>query len=364
MKRVLLMPFLHIPTGHHHVADTIINELQDFPCQTKKIDIFSYRSNVLESISTFIYLKWIQSFPKSYSFVYRRMACQKTQNRKNYKLYEMFYLQAMKDIIEHHAPHIVFCTHALPSYMLNKMKHQYPSMKIVNVYTDYFVNEIWGIHKIDFHLAPCMEVKKDLISLGVQEEKIYVTGIPIHRTYFHKSVSSPSFYHRVLIMGGTLGVGNIKKFIQHLKPKGRIKYFVLCGRNQALYKYILNLHNPYITPLPFIREKSAMNDLYTSVSAVITKPGGVTLSECIEKRVPIFVFDTLPGQEEINFQKLKKEGIVVPLTNWNMIDVENELLKFLNNEMVLKQYQEKLNEFQSSRSHNLKDFLDMVMNGC
>lgn len=361
MKRVLLMPFLHITTGHHHVADTIKNELQNFNCSTDKIDIFSYRSNVLETISTSVYLKWIQTFPASYSFVYHQIACRKKKKRKNYKLFELFFLHTMKKIIEHHSPHIVFCTHALPSYMLNKLKHQYPYMKIVNVYTDYFVNELWGINHIDFHLAPCLEVKKNLLSLGVHEEKIYVTGIPIHRTYFHKSPYN-SFHHRVLIMGGTLGVGNIKKFIQQLKPSGKIKYYVLCGRNQALYQLITSLRNPFITPLPYIREKAAMNELYSSVSAVITKPGGVTISECLEKKVPIFVFDYLPGQEEINFQQLLKEEVVIPFTKWNDVDVEKELLNFLNNEVFLKKYNEKMQAFQSNRSHTLQDFLKMVMN--
>jgi len=361
MKRVLLMPFLHISTGHHHVADTIKFALEKFPCEISKVDIFSYRSHIIEAISTSVYLKWIQTFPSSYNFIYQQIALRQNKKRKNYKLYELFFNKAMKKIIEQNAPHIVFCTHALPSYMLSKLKPIYPSMKVVNVYTDYFVNELWGLHNIDFHLAPCTEVKSTLLSLGVEEEKIFITGIPIHQTYFQKS-NSHSYNHRVLIMGGTLGVGKIKTFIKNLNPKGKIKYYVLCGRNQFLYQYIRSLRNPYITPLPFIRDKKAMNALYTSVSAVITKPGGVTISECLEKQVPVFVFDFLPGQEEINFQQLTNEGVIIPFIKWNEFDIEKELLEALNNELFLKKYYEKVKSFQSSRTHTLQQFLNIVMN--
>ncbi|WVX84143.1 hypothetical protein R4Z09_14775 [Niallia oryzisoli] len=50
-----------------------------------------------------------------------------------------------------------------------------------------------------------------------------------------------------------------------------------------------------------------MNDLYNQIDTILTKPGGVTISESREshfKRKPTLIYDALPGQEEINLQHL------------------------------------------------------------
>ena len=56
-----------------------------------------------------------------------------------------------------------------------------------------------------------------------------------------------------------------------------------------------------------------MNKLYDQVDAIVTKPGGVTVSEALRKRLPIFVHSVLPGQEQINLQFLKSQKLVFEL---------------------------------------------------
>ncbi len=55
-----------------------------------------------------------------------------------------------------------------------------------------------------------------------------------------------------------------------------------------------------------------MNVLYEQAHAIITKPGGVTLSEALCKRLPIFTHSALPGQEEINKQYLLAKNLIFP----------------------------------------------------
>ena len=46
----------------------------------------------------------------------------------------------------------------------------------------------------------------------------------------------------------------------------------------------------------------------------MTKPGGVTISEALWKRIPIFVYSALPGQEQVNLEYLTAQGLVYPIT--------------------------------------------------
>lgn len=99
----------------------------------------------------------------------------------------------------------------LPSYLLNRLKQKSTySVPVFNVYTDFFVNQLLGLSHIDYHFTPTQEVKQFLCDQGVQEKRIFVTGIPIHPFYmkddsYLKEKDSNPF--TIIISGGSLGTG-------------------------------------------------------------------------------------------------------------------------------------------------------------
>lgn len=95
-----------------------------------------------------------------------------------------------------------------------------------------------------------------------------------------------------------------------------IDFFVLCGKNEQLYGKLKNSGRANIVPLRYIKCKDEMNKLYDQIDGIITKPGGVTISESLYKRKPIFIYHALPGQEVINLHQLKKLGLVYELNYW------------------------------------------------
>ena len=66
-----------------------------------------------------------------------------------------------------------------------------------------------------------------------------------------------------------------------------------------------------------------MNELYSMADAIITKPGGVTISEALKKGLPIFIHSALPGQEEINLKLLKKLKLVHELNDKELTGKSN-----------------------------------------
>ncbi|MBV5120780.1 MGDG synthase family glycosyltransferase [Bacillus halotolerans] len=330
MTNILIFPFLNISTGHHHVADALKADLESKGLHSEKIDIFSHTYKRLEQLSSSAYLKWIQYFPKTYSGIYKLLACGECKNVKRYAMYEWLFMQSMRQILKEKQPDIAFCTHALPSYLLNRLKPEYPNMTIVNVYTDFFVNQVWGRKNIDYHFVPIMDIKKQLMTEGINQEKIFLTGIPVHRAY--EAGTADTCQHRppytVMITGGSMGVGGIFKLVQGLSPGGNILYKILCGRNEKLYRYVKSLQHPFIEAIPYLHSKAEMNNLYAQASGVMTKPGGVTISECLKKRLPVFVYHALPGQEEMNLNLLKERQLVTDIRNWDMKRAEERISAF------------------------------------
>lgn len=329
MKRILFMPFLQLPSGHHQVADAIIDSLEsDYECQ--KIDILHYSYGKIEALVSSIYLKWIHLFPKTYSWIYRKSVFQQMKQDKNYRLYEFLFKRFVHKLIIETKPHLIICSHALPSYMLNKLKEKrLLDIPVINVYTDYFIHTFWGIHEIDYHFVAHQKMKLYLLEKGVSEEKIFVTGIPVHPKLREKSIRKTDMDtgFTCTIMGGSLGVGAIEELVSTLLETKQMTFQILCGKNNRLYEKINVLRHPRIIPLRYISSRSEMNALYEQTDLVITKPGGVTISECLRKRIPTFIYHALPGQEEINLQELLDLGLVVKLPQWNEISDFEGLLK-------------------------------------
>ncbi|NPC93932.1 glycosyltransferase [Bacillus sp. WMMC1349] len=352
MATILILPFLSISTGHHHVADSLQTELIQQSHHCEKIDIFSHHYQRLEQLSSAAYLKWIQYLPKVYSSLYSFLACGHHHTKKRHFMYEVMFLNGMKQILKEKKPDAVFCTHALPSYLLNQLKTQFPKLKVVNVYTDFFVNRIWGREHIDYHFAPSLEIKEQLISEGVADRSIFLTGIPVHRSYkmdVRTGRNSGKVYN-ILITGGSMGVGGIFQLIQELAPKGQIQYQILCGKNEKLFNYIDRLNHPLINAVPYIENKSDMNRLYGTASGIITKPGGVTISEAIEKKLPAFIYHALPGQEEMNLRLLKKKNLIIELKNRIEQPIEEQLLHFFQSEEAFNGYHRHVEQYVQEKS--------------
>jgi processive 1,2-diacylglycerol beta-glucosyltransferase len=357
-KTILFLPFLQIPSGHHQVANALMEAIQKSQPTIKcdKVDILSYSYGKMEGFVSNIYLKWIQAFPDLYSWIYQSSVYKNVEKNKRYHLYELLFITFMKRLIKEKQPDLIVCTHALPSYMLNYLKEKDElQTPIINVYTDYFIHRFWGIKHIDFHFVPSHHMKEFLKNKGIKDEQIFITGIPIHQNIKKQEgqavkVSSPPSLS-VLITGGNLGVGAIEDLINKIVMEKNIHYYVLCGKNEKLYQKLQTLQKDHITPLTYITCRSKMNDLYDQVDTIITKPGGVTISESLFKRKPIFVYHALPGQEEINLQQLKQLGVIIHLNKWKdeKNTIEEQLYTFFQNQNQVQQYQDRMTDYH----HNL-----------
>ncbi len=319
MPKVLILPLLQIPSGHHQVADAMSRWLtiKIADIEIEKIEILSYFNRIIERMVSQVYLKWIDHFPRVYDWLYRFLSYHPTRSRSDvHKGYELLFVQTMRKLIAQSDPDLIICTHALPSYLCSRLKMSGQiTQPVVNVYTDFFVNQLWGIEGIDLHFAPSSIVKEGLMQQKVKESSIYVTGIPVdvvfHQEHKKKEIETNKWH--ILIAGGSIGVGIDPHFYERLMMEERANFTILCGKNEALYEQISQLESKHIHPLHYITSRDGMKQLYDQMDAIVTKPGGVTITEALFARLPIFIHTSLPGQEEINRDFLFKEHMAYPI---------------------------------------------------
>jgi processive 1,2-diacylglycerol beta-glucosyltransferase len=350
MKKILFLPFLQMRSGHHQVAEALMDIVnkQTENVLVKKVDLISYTNRSLEKIITNWYLKWIHYAPETYDLVYKKFFYSCSSNNQSFKWYYYFFLKKIEQLIEEEKPDLIVCTHSFPSYLLSKLKRKGKcDIPVINVYTDFFINNVWGREEIEYHFLPSKDVKDEFSKkYHIQEQRMVVTGIPVHYE-ITKNTKTKKIEDRpkILISGGNNGLGGIVKLLGKLKESSQCDYYVLCGKNNKLFNEILSWEVKHIKPIPYIESRVEMNNLYEKMDAVITKPGGVTISEVLNKRLPVFVQSVLPGQEEINLQYLTNKGLVFKLSKKETFEVE--LLDVLKNATQMSQWEQAIESFQS-----------------
>ena len=311
--KVLFLPFLQIPTGHHTVADALIrsieNRIDNIEC--KKIDFFSYADKLLEKAFRLTYLTWIDHSPQTFVWLYRNFVYP-SKSTKHFNWYEIKFLDKMNTLLSEEKPDLIVCTQAFPSFLISRLRLSGISTPpVINVYTDFFINRLWGLEGIDYHFVPDNYIKGELITKHtVNPQSIIVTGIPIDECFRPRPELRTSPPYHILISGGSEGLGDIQSLSANLLESGHFHFSIICGNNKKLYKEIFSLKSNHIKPLSYISSRETMNALYSQADAIITKPGGVTLSEVLNKRLPIFIHSSLPGQEDINKEYLSSKNLI------------------------------------------------------
>ncbi|MDN4074250.1 MGDG synthase family glycosyltransferase [Fictibacillus terranigra] len=338
MKKILFLPFLQMPSGHHQAAETLIDmlKIRKKDMVLKKVDLLSYMNVSLEKMVTGTYLKWIKLMPGTYDLVYKNCTYSTMRKVHSFKGYEILFLKKMEKLLEDEQPDVIICTHSIPSYLVSALKRKGKCVvPVMNVYTDFFINDVWGKGEIDYHFVPNRDMKLKLMTEHhISQESIIVSGIPVHEQFIKTTQRKKDNGRRkILISGGSSGLGDIYEFITASRLAGAFDYFVLCGNNRKLYEKIKQLDSDHILPLPYISSRKEMNEWYDRVDAVVTKPGGITVSEALQKNLPIFVHAVLPGQEEINLQYLEKKNLVFRLER--SLSIEEQLQKVLGNKPEL-----------------------------
>lgn len=280
------------------------------------LDLMAESHPRLNEFTKFIYLTSFQALPFLYGWIYNAT--------KDLRI-ESAFLRAvnaigtgtLKKAIRRHEPDLVI--HTFPQLILPELsKRASFSLPIVNVITDFDVHARWlhsGVHR---YYVATEDMKREMIERGVPAERILVSGIPL-RPDFGRDEQAPADSgiggalnpgkKTILLMAGAYGVmqGN-REICEALLAGGNYQILAVCGRNQELYQALASHFggHPDVHLFGFVDEVA---EFMLASDCIITKPGGITLSEALACRLPLFLYRPVPGQELNNARYLEKKGI-------------------------------------------------------
>lgn len=111
-------------------------------------------------------------------------------------------------------------------------------------------------------------------------------------------------------MGGGAGLGiNCHLVNSLLCLQADVQIIVMAGKNKSLLDELIKLSTQWPGRLVAIGYTDKVPELMACADLVITKPGGLSTSECLVMGLPMVLINPIPGQEERNASYLLQEGV-------------------------------------------------------
>jgi processive 1,2-diacylglycerol beta-glucosyltransferase len=103
--------------------------------------------------------------------------------------------------------------------------------------------------------------------------------------------------------------------------------FVVAGRNKNLQEHLSDLKSSATLELRMVGFIDYLDDLTAISALVVTKAGGLIISELMARQTPLLIVDPVPGQEEWNadYVVATGAGVQVRLTEMVPVVVQNLL---------------------------------------
>ncbi|MDD4893760.1 MAG: glycosyltransferase [Candidatus Omnitrophica bacterium] len=298
-------------SGHHSATLAIEKALKILEpnIQVLNINAFNYTNPITEKIVNRLYMAVIKRTPQIWDYLYDNPAVvKKLENIK--KTIHKFNSPKLKNLFDKFKPDAVICTQAFPCGMVADFKKTYNSkIPLVAVLTDYIPHSYWVYETINYYITPSEEVTERLAKKGVPVEKIKSLGIPFDPKFNDKASKNEIMqkfnlnqaFPVLLIMGGGQGLGPIKTIVKSLeKVRSDFHEIIVTGSNKKLYKSLKRKIKGYKKNIALFGYANNMNELMSISSIIITKPGGVTTSEALAKKLPMIIIKPIPGQEQNN----------------------------------------------------------------
>ena len=323
-KKKVLITYATYGSGHKTVANYVYEYLNKYSnYEIKIIDLMDYE-NLIGYISKKAFEQNFKHKTSSliFSIIYEIMDYKTTTIPYRQVTKSVFKNKKLKQEIISFNPDLLISTHFFGNIvvgMLNKKK--LTNSKIISIIPDYVSHEMWvkDEKSINAFIVSNEIVKKQLIEEKVNPKKIYPYGLPLSEKFknlsdvtdikikYHVNNTKKTF---LFFAGGSLGSSFSYDYLKKvLQKKYDINIIYVCGKNEKLKikasKLVAKNHYQNVEILGFSNE---VNNLLNIADVVITKPGGLSITECLEMKKPMLLIPGNGGQEIYNAKFICRNG--------------------------------------------------------
>ena len=329
--------------GHNSVAKAISEQLikENPDMKVSTIDLLDVSNPNSKDLFFNVYKLLTRTHPNIYNHFYKI----KKDVENNYIdeiMYNMYLKKVAKFIIDSEAK-LIISTFPLCSGFVSRAKEKYKlNVPLITSITDVVDSWEWIHNNTDMYFVPCKVVEKKLIEKGIPNNKNKITGIPVKEEFLNSNKKIKE-YKQVLIMGGAMDkIGLSVDVLKALDGISNLKTVVITGNNKVLYERLNKAGK--LNNVEVLGYTSEIARLMDDSDVLVTKAGGATLFEAINKGIPMVLKNSNVGQEDENIQFIREKGLGILLEDGECL--EDALVRSLNDDVKMKQIKDNLEELR------------------
>lgn len=335
----LLLLSVSAGAGHMRAAEALkIYAESEFGAEARHLDVMDYVPASFRAVYVDTYLRIVARYPMLWAMLYR-IADRKPRAAPLQQLrraVERLNARTLRKVIADYTPDAIVCTHFLPADLMRReLERNRLACPVWVQVTDFDLHALWVVPGLTGYFAASDEVAQRMHARGLPPERVHASGIPIMPTFaqpLDRTACAAAFgldptRSTVLLMGGGAGLGGLEDVAERLLALDpRLQLIALAGRNATTLTALESLaarHPGRLFPQGFterVAELMAASDL------AVTKPGGLTTSECLARGLPMIVHAPIPGQEERNCDYLLEQGAALKALDATALDYRIALL--------------------------------------
>ncbi len=317
--------------GHHSTSLAIANYINKTGNEAKVVDVYKYISPLISDGISRGYLLSTKYAKTMYGQIYKRMEKSDATEKRMYlsKAANIVLSIPFASCVEEYQPDVIVCTHVMACEMVDALRNNGKlddSVITIGIVTDFTVHPLWEDTYVDYYISASELLNNQFIKKKIDLEKVKPFGIPVDEKYAEKMPKEEirkllGFENKptVLVMSGSMGYGNVTKHIKELdKLEIDFQMLIVCGRNKSLYRRLSELKTDKLKYVfGFVGN---VDELMDASDCIITKPGGLTVSESLAKGLPLILMNPIPGQEDRNLEFLLNNGLAQYITDTYPVD--------------------------------------------
>ncbi len=348
--------------GHKRAAEALVQALQAAPgISLQLIDSLDYTHVAFRYLYPRIYLFLVKYLPAVWGFFYQGFnipavapwlqRARRLLNAANGKALERFLVRE--------EPEVVVSTHFFASEVASALKRNGRlKARLVTVITDLAIHTVWIAAETDLYVVGSSETRASLIKRGVSDEKIALFGIPVDPRFEEEkdrlsllqkqALSSERF--TVLVASGGFGIGPIERLVSVLIRKPELQLLVVCGHNRPLYERLVSRNAGVRERVKIYGFVQNMDELMAMSDCLVSKSGGLMMTEALAKGLPMLIFRPIPGQEQGNQQVLLRHQAALSAGTLQELEAHFSDLEHLKERLsFVRKQMEMIRQHQAAR---------------
>ncbi|MFN3813783.1 MAG: MGDG synthase family glycosyltransferase [Aquificaceae bacterium] len=240
--------------GHKSVSEALKEAMEEaYGLKVFIVDPYELLSEKLNRLNARLYIKLMRKASALYGLFYNLTYDLGMNNIIN-RIGSCIGRGKLLELISSYKPKVVVSTYPTYTGMLSNLKERgIVQSYLVTVITDFAAHSQWIHGYIDAYFVASYEVALTLIKKGIANERIYVSGIPIKKSfseeynvgYLREKYRLEPGIPLILVMNVSFGNPNVLKEVCKTLSSLNIAFqsLVLCGRDERLYKIASSFGN-------------------------------------------------------------------------------------------------------------------------